>query len=128
MSQCCLHTPGTTPKATIEEHVEDLLSIKAVTPKAWACGARPPVPTHARTLLVTIPIISCPLITITQTTEGLGHSCNSNLGSSYLSPSFRQLKGCLQRLLQQREVATGQGRCIDLEDGELLNVQHPGHQ
>ncbi len=92
MSECCLDTPGTTPKATIEEHVEDLLSIKAVTPKAWACWARPPVPTQARTLLVTIPIISCPLITITQTTEGLGDSCSTKLRSLHLLPSFRQLK------------------------------------
>ena len=70
-------TPGTTSKATIEEHVENLLSIKAITPKAWACGARPPVPTQTRTLLVPVPIISCTLITITQTAEGLGDSCSN---------------------------------------------------
>ena len=70
-------TPGTTSKATIEEHVENLLSIKAITPKAWACGARPPVPTQTRTLLVPVPIISRPLITITQTAEGLGDSCSN---------------------------------------------------
>jgi len=87
-----IFTPGTTPKATVEEHVEDLLSIKTVTPKAWACRARPPVPTQTRTLLVTIPIICCPLITITQTTESLGDSCNNSLRSLHLSPSFRQLK------------------------------------
>ena len=83
-------TPGTTPKATIEEHVEDLLSIKAITPKAWACGARPPVPTHTRTLLVPVPIICCPLVTITQTAEVLGDSCSNKLKSLYVSLSFRR--------------------------------------
>ena len=69
------NTPSTAAESTVEEHVEDLLSIKAVTPKARACSPPLPPPTQACALLVPIPVIGRPLVTITQAAEGLGDGC-----------------------------------------------------
>ena len=63
--------PVPAAKSTVEEHIENLLSIKAITPKTCACWASSPLPTEPCALLVPIPIVGCPLVPITQGTEGL---------------------------------------------------------